>query len=358
MPAIDARTPTISVVTAAYNEAANLPVLYQRLLRIFDDIETSWEWIVVDDHSKDATFGVVREIAANDSRVRCIRLARNSGSHLALTCGLTLSRGQCAVLLAADLQDPPETMPALLEKWRSGAQVVWAVRALREGERASKLLFARSYYWIMRRIVGLPEMPPTGADFFLMDRRVIDAFCQFQESNISMLGLITWMGFRQDRIDYVKHARLHGASGWNLRKKLKLVVDSVTSFTYLPIRIMSYSGFCLALLGFLYAAATVYRSFSGIPVQGWASLMVVVLVVGGFQILLMGVLGEYIWRALDESRHRPRFLIEDTTPEFLSVAATPAPDPAMHAGQSLVAPGQGALRSPRSHHGTENADDC
>ena len=305
--------PAISIVTAAFNEAANLPVLYQRLVDVMRGLEPSWEWIVVDDHSRDSTFEVIRGIAAADSRVRGLRLARNSGSHLALACGLNACSGKCAVMLAADLQDPPETVAPLLEKWRAGAQVVWAVRALREGEKASTLLFARFYYWIMRTVVGLQDIPATGADFFLMDRRVIDAFRQFQESNISMLALITWMGFRQDRIEYVKQARLHGSSGWSLGKKLKLLVDSVTSFTYLPIRMMSYLGFCLALLGFVYAGFVAIHALYGIPVQGWASLMVVVLIVGGFQILLMGVLGEYIWRTLDETRRRPRFLVEDAT---------------------------------------------
>ena len=313
--------PMISVVTPAHNESANLPVLYERMAKVFDDLGVAWEWIVVDDHSSDGTFEVLCRLAAEDSRVRGLRLSRNSGSHLALTCGLNASRGLGAVVLAADLQDPPETIPELCEKWNAGAQIVWAVRAAREGEKASTLLFARFYYWIMRRIVGLDEMPATGADFFLIDRRVIDAFLQFQESNLSMMALITWMGFRQERIYYVKQARLYGSSGWNLEKKLKLVVDSVTAFSYLPIRLMSYIGFTLAVIGFLYAAFILfYRVFRGSPVQGWSSLMIVLLIIGGFQMLLMGVLGEYVWRALDEARRRPRYLIEDTTPKPESFA--------------------------------------
>ena len=305
--------PVISIVTAAYNEAGNLPTLYQRLLTVLDGIGEPWEWVVVDDHSKDGTFDFIRAIAAADSRVRGIRLSRNSGSHLTIKCGLDAALGQCAIILAGDMQDPPETVVPLIEKWRSGAQVVWAVRAKREGESASTLLFARFYYWIMRRFVGLQEMPTTGADFFLMDRRVLDVFRQFQEVNVSVLGLIIWMGFRQEHIEYVKQARLHGSSSWSLGKKIKLVVDSITSFTYLPIRLMSILGLFIALLGFCYAALVVVNYLSGRAVTGWSSLMVVVLVLGGFQILLMGVLGEYIWRTLDETRRRPRFLVEDAT---------------------------------------------
>jgi len=159
--------------------------------------------------------------------------------------------------MAADLQDPPEILPALLDQWKSGAHVVWAVRSHREGEKASTIGFARVYYYLMRRVVGLSGIPPTGAGFFLFDRRVVDALRQFKEINVSIMALVTWMGFRQSGIAYDKKARLHGRSGWTLEKKLKLVADSVTSFTYLPIRLMSYVGFLVALAGL----ATLASSF-------------------------------------------------------------------------------------------------
>ncbi len=193
--------------------------------------------------------------------------------------------------------------------------MVWAVRNRREGEKATRVGFSRLYYFIMRRIVGMRDMPATGADFLLIDRRVLDAFREFGESNVSVLALVTWMGFRQTTLGYDKQARVHGASGWSLEKKLKLVVDSVTSFTYLPIRVMSYVGVVLALLGFAYAGLVAIRAVLGYGVQGWASLMVVVLVIGGAQMIMMGILGEYLWRALDESRRRPRFIIEAVTPD-------------------------------------------
>lgn len=320
------RRPFLSIVTPAYNEAENLPVLYQRLRSVLHSIDVDWEWIVVDDHSADDTFTVIADIAGSDPRVQGVRFARNFGSHTAMTCGLRRAKGDCAVVMAGDLQDPPETLPALLEKWRGGSHVVWAVRARREGEKASRLGFARLYYFLMRRLVGLKEMPATGADFFLADRRVMDALRQFHECNLSITALITWMGFRQAMITYNKQARLHGCSGWSLGKKLKLVVDSVASFTYLPIRLMSYLGFMVAFGGFLYAGVVIALALGGRPVQGWASLMVVILVVGGIQMLMMGVLGEYLWRALDESRRRPRYLIEATTDvtEQVSTANSPS----------------------------------
>lgn len=303
--------PLLSVVTPAYNEAQNLPVLYERLVRVLTGQALTWEWIVVDDHSGDDTFAVLTGIAEKDGDVHAIRLARNSGSHAAITCGLHHASGNCAVVLAADLQDPPEALPVLLDRWRAGAQVVWAVRASRAGETTRTLGFAKLYYLIMRRLVGIQKMPATGADFFLLDRRVLTAFGQFHESNVSIMALLTWMGFRQDTITYDKQARLHGQSGWSFGKKLTLLVDSVTSFSFLPIRAMSLLGFIFAILGFLYALVVLFNALAGRPPEGWASLMVVVLVVSGVQMLMMGVLGEYLWRALDETRRRPPYIIED-----------------------------------------------
>lgn len=301
----------LSIITPAFNEARSIPALHERLSAVLSDLNVQWDWIVVDDHSRDGTWAVLQELAAREPRLKAIRLARNSGSHAAFACGLQQARGDCAAVLAADLQDPPETLPALLEKWRAGAKIVWAVREEREGESAATKGFARIYYGIMRRFVGISEMPATGADFFLLDRRVIDVLNVFKEANVSLMALLTWMGFRQDRIFYVKQARQHGQSGWNLEKKLKLVVDSVTSFTYKPIRFMSYAGFAVALAGFFYALVVVVNALVGKPSPGWSSLMIVLLLVGGLQMLMMGVLGEYVWRALDEARGRPRFIVED-----------------------------------------------
>jgi polyisoprenyl-phosphate glycosyltransferase len=317
----------LSIITPAYNEAANLPVLYKRLCQVCTAAAIDWEWIIVDDHSTDNTFAVIADLTKANSRIQGVRFARNFGAHTAIRCGMQHAWGDCAVIMAADLQDPPETLPALLESWQAGHQVVWAVRGRREGEKVSTVGFARLYYFLMRHVVGFKEMPATGADFFLLDRRVIDALCQFNESNVSLMALITWMGFRQGQITYDKQARLHGQSGWNLHKKLKLVVDSVTSFSYLPIRLMTYLGFSVALVGFLYAGLVIANALTGRPAEGWSSLMVVVLVVGGLQMLMMGVLGEYLWRALDEARRRPRYIIEAALGTEIGLADMVSPTP-------------------------------
>lgn len=302
------------MVTPAYNEAANLPLLHKRLSAALGDIGEQWEWIVVDDHSADETFNVLKGLAAADTRVKALRFARNFGSHMAIFCGIQEARGDAVVVLAADLQDPPELIASLVHKWRQGAQIVWAVRGRREGESEATLGFSRLYYWLMRRIGSTGPAAETGSDFFLLDRAVAEALSRFNESHASLLALLSWMGFRQDSVVYDKDRRVHGRSGWTLEKKLKLAVDSVTSFTYFPIRAMSYVGFLVATLGFVYAIVVAANAFAGNPVQGWTSLMVVVLVIGGIQMLMMGVLGEYVWRALAEARRRPRYVVEERLP--------------------------------------------
>lgn len=307
----NARKPQLlSVVVAAYHEAENLPVLYERLVAVLQAHALNWEWVIVDDHSADSTFQVIAKLAKEDERIRGYRLSRNSGSHIAIVCGLEHARGDVAIVIAADLQDPPEEIPNLLRAWEKGAQVVWAVRERREGETATTVGLANSYYWLMRRVVGIKEMPATGADFMLLDRVIIDALAQTHERNASILALITWLGFRQTQITYVRRARLHGKSGWNLGKRIKLALDSIISFTYLPIRVMSGLGFIVALLGFGYAAIVIINALAGKPTEGWSSLMVVVLILGGIQMLMMGVLGEYLWRTFDEARQHPRYWIE------------------------------------------------
>ena len=314
--AIGQEAPLLSVVTPAYNEEANVPEMYLRLKAVLEAASVSWEWLVVDDHSRDQTFRAVEALARTDQRVAGLRLSRNFGSHAALSCGLHHARGQCVVLMAADLQDPPEVIPDLLAQWRQGSQVVWAVRASRAGEKTSTTAFARLYYAMMRNLLGMKEMPATGADFLLMDRLVVDNFNAFQEQDVSILALISWMGFRQGFIEYHKQARLHGRSNWTLKKKLKLAVDSVAGFSYLPVRLMSYAGVVLALLGFLYLGVVIWNRVVGTPAPGWTETTSLILLLGGMQMLMLGILGEYTWRALSAARRRPVYLIEAMAGRF------------------------------------------
>jgi glycosyltransferase involved in cell wall biosynthesis len=304
--------PKLSIVVAAYNEEGNLPLLYQRVCALdWAALGLEPEFVLVDDHSRDGTPRILRELAAKDPRVKVLRFAKNFGSHKAFTAGLEHATGDAAVILAADLQDPPETIPQLVAKWREGAKTVWAVRTEREGVSLSDKLFARFYYGLMRRFADV-QPPREGADFLLVDRCVLDQLRASPEKNTSVLLLIQWMGFPQAFIEYTKAARHSGRSNWTFSKKLKLAIDSLASFSYAPIRIASLMGVLFGVTGFVYAVIVAARAiWWGSPVQGWPALMCVVLITAGIQLLILGVLGEYLWRTYEESRHRPRYLIEE-----------------------------------------------
>jgi dolichol-phosphate mannosyltransferase len=302
----------LSIITPAFNEAANLDAMRARLTAaLAASAVDDWEWLVVDDHSADTTFDVIRAMASAEPRVRGIRLSRNSGSHTAVACGLHHVRGDAAVMLAGDLQDPPELLQSLLERWRAGAQVVWASRRVQPGE-AAHAGFASAYYWIMRRVVGMTGMPARGADVFLLDRRVIDAFRRFPERHGSVFALITWMGFRQEFVEYDKQPRVAGRSGWTRRKKIQLVIDSVTGFSEVPIRACTYLGAGLLALAALLAVFGLARWMR----TGLGNLTLLVAAMSAFtgvQLVALGVVGEYVWRALEAARGRPAYLVEAAT---------------------------------------------
>ncbi|WP_395016175.1 glycosyltransferase family 2 protein [Dongia sp.] len=314
------RSPVLSIVLPCYREAQNLPILLERLAQALGGAGIGWEVIVVDDHSPDQTFEVAAALAAKHPNVKVVRLARNSGSHVASSCGIELAQGDAAVVMASDLQDPPEILPEMIARWRAGDQVVWACRRQRSGVGPWGRFLSRVYYKLLARLVPNETLPPQGADFFLLDRKVMDALIRCQESNFSVLALILWLGFRQGQIQYDKQARLHGRSSWSFTRKIRLVIDSIISFSHLPLRLISIFGFLVAFLGFLYALYVAVGYFlASAPVEGWSSLMVVTLMLAGTQMIMLGVIGEYVWRTLHESRRRPRYNIER------AVAADPQP---------------------------------
>ena len=301
------------VICPAFNEAENIPVLYERLGKLANDLFDRYQFrfLFVDDCSSDGTTAVLEGLCARDPRVAYLRLARNSGSHAALTAGFTHCDGDCAVVLAADGQDPPEVLPALLTEWEQGSKVVWAVRESREGVSRASLACSRMFYWIMRRI-ALPRTPPEGADFFLVDQQVISVLNNMPEHNHSILSMLVWLGFPQSSIRYTKERRLHGRSKWSFGKRLKLAIDSFAGYSYVPLRAASVLGLTTAAVGLLYALFVFVTALFGRAVTGWASLMVVVLTTAGVQMMILGVLGEYVWRVLEEVRGRPRYVIESS----------------------------------------------
>lgn len=303
----------ISVIFPTCNEQDNLSLLHSRLLNLATAMpEHDFEFIFVDDCSSDRTPSILQEIAKEDDRVQTIRFARNCGSHAAVAAGLHFCNGEVAIMLASDLQDPPEIIPQLLLQWEKGFKVVWGVREKREGESSSTLVCSRIFYFLMNRLTDISQ-PPTGADVFLIDRAVIEAFKNSPEKNTSVYMLIAWLGYPQTHIKYVKEPRHAGTSKWTTSKRLKLFFDSLISFSYVPLRFMSLMGAISAFLGLLYAFHVFINALKGNPIQGWSSIMIVVLILGGFQMSMMGMLGEYLWRTYDETRGRPRYVIEKNT---------------------------------------------
>jgi glycosyltransferase involved in cell wall biosynthesis len=304
----------ISIVFPCYNEADNLKALHDRLSDVTAGIkDTEFEFIFIDDCSSDDTPAVLQKLRQADNRVEIIRFARNCGSHAALSAGLNSSRGAAAIVMAADLQDPPELIPDLLEKWRDGAKTVWGTRNEREGEGILTRFCSWLYYRIVCQLTDV-KFPPAGADIFLADRIVIDQLNDVPEKHSSVFVVLAWLGFSQATVGYTKERRNAGQSKWTLKQKIKLLIDSTMSFSYLPIRYMSILGLLTATTGFIYAAFIVWSFFFiGTAVTGWSSMMVVVLVIGGVQMMMLGILGEYLWRTFDESRRRPRYVIEHAT---------------------------------------------
>lgn len=303
----------LSIIIPVFNEEESLPHLTPRLDALVEQLQpnvTVEVWLV-DDHSNDKTSQMLREICANNPHYNYIRLAANSGSHIAVVAGLQQSTGDCATILAADLQDPPELIPTMLDKWREGAHVVWAVRERREGISRMEEMTSNLFYHLLNSFSEV-KLPPTGADFSLMDRVVIDALLDSVGANPSMGLEVARLGFNQVEIPYTKEERLYGVSKWNLRKKLNAFSDAFVTTSYMPLRLSSYIGLAVSAFGFIYAIMIiVFRLTDIVAVDGWAALMVVVLVFGGIQMIMLGVIGEYLWRTLEQSRKRPLYFIEE-----------------------------------------------
>jgi len=300
----------ISIIFPTYNEEDNLETLYKKLEVVVSRIQgQKYEFIFVDDGSTDRTPDVLRCLHKKDKRLKIIRFARNCGSHAAVVAGLNDCKGDCAIVLAADLQDPPEVIFQLLEEWKRGAKIVWGARNKRKGENFFRHLSSRLYYLLMNWLTAV-RMPPLGTDVFLADRIVINAFKQVTEKHTSVFMTLAWLGFKPVTIEYIKEARHSGRSKWTLGKKIKLTIDSLLAFSDVGIRYMSVLGFIIAFLGFLYAAYAFWGFFHGSLVTEGTSLMIVILVIGGIQMIMLGILGEYLWRTFDESRKRPRYIIE------------------------------------------------
>jgi dolichol-phosphate mannosyltransferase len=302
----------VSIVVPVYQNATSLPELFTRFGQLARrNPGDRFEFVFVDDGSCDPSFAVLQALHEADERVRVIKLARNFGSNAALLAGLDQARGEVVAAIAADLQDPPELIEEMLVRWRQGHKVVLAARKSRGDPLLTRLL-ARIFYALFRRF-AIPSMPRQGFDFFLIDRHVCDLVKGIQESNAYLMGMILWLGFEPATLYYHRRQRepCFGKSMWSLTKRIKYSIDAFVAFSYVPVRAASLLGIGLSALGLCYACALlILRLFIGIPVVGWLSLMAVLLVVSGVQLLMTGILGEYLWRNLDETRRRPRFVVD------------------------------------------------
>ncbi len=301
--------PVISVIVPIFNEEAVIPELQRRMAAVLDGVGEPWELVCVNDGSRDASLSMLLELRERDARVKVIDFSRNFGQQLAITAGMDFAQGDAVVVIDADLQDPPELIEEMLAKWREGYQVVYAVRAGRRGESRFKLWTASAFYRLLHRITDV-KIPVNTGEFRLMDRQVVLAMRQMREKHRFMRGLSSWVGFRQIGIEYQRSERFAGDTKYPLSNMLRLTLDAITSFSYIPLRLSTYFGFFLAVLSLLGIVVTIISRLSGNNAFfGQASTLVAVLFLGGIQLIFLGIFGEYLARIYDDVKSRPLYIV-------------------------------------------------
>jgi polyisoprenyl-phosphate glycosyltransferase len=306
----------ISLLVAAYNEEASLPTLHLRLCEAIKNCDADFEMLFVDDGSTDTTWTLLEKMAESDSRVALIRLSRNFGKEAALTAGLDHVAADSAALIVldADGQDPPELIPEFIEKWREGFDVVYGTRTAREGESWLKRVTSAGFYRVINSLSNIAIPADTG-DFRLLSRNVLDALSQLGERQRFMKGLFAWVGFRQTALHYTRQARIAGTSKFNYWRLWNLALEGITSFSTAPLRLATYIGLLTALCAFAYGLWIVAKTLIwGDVVQGWPSMMAVILLLGGMQLMALGMVGEYLGRLYMETKQRPLYLIAKQYP--------------------------------------------
>ncbi len=303
---------TISILIPAYNEEPVLDKLFTRLANLANDTKKyDFEFLFVNDGSKDKTLDLIKDYAEKDPRVSYINLARNFGKEIGMIAGLDHVTGDATVIIDADLQDPPELIPKMIKFWEEGYDDVYAKRTTREGESWFKKFSSRMYYKTLQSVTRIPIQEDTG-DFRLLDRRVVEALKQFRESQRNTKAMFSWVGFHKKEILYSRNPRAAGETKWNYFKLIELAIDGITSFTTAPLRITTYVGLLVSAATFLYLIILIIRTiFFGADLAGYPSTMAVILFLGGVQLLSLGIIGEYIGRIFNETKQRPLYLIEE-----------------------------------------------
>ncbi|MPM26553.1 putative glycosyltransferase [bioreactor metagenome] len=299
--------PVFTVIVPVYNEKDCLEELYRRVKQVMEQTKEAWELVLVDDGSTDGSTEIIRKFGKEDSHVRPVIFARNYGHQLAVTAGMDYSRGDAVLVIDADLQDPPEVMLDLIAKWREGFQVVYAVRAEREGESKFKLLTASLFYRLIYRITDV-KIPMDTGDFRLLDRKVVDTMNGMRERQRFLRGMSAWVGFRQVGVPYKRFARYAGSTKYPLKKMIKLAMTAITSFSYFPLQLSTWAGTFLAGIAFvLMILFIILRAVGSTFLAGQALTVVLVVFLGGIQLISLGILGEYIGRIYDEVKGRPLY---------------------------------------------------
>ncbi len=306
---------TLTVVVPAYNESDGLREFQRRLASVLDGLDLQCSVLYVDDGSRDDTFAVMESLRAADARVATLKLSRNFGKELAMTAGIDHCDADAVVMIDADLQDPPELIAQFVRLWREGYDVIYGTRASRAGETALKKFTSSAFYRVMERLSDKPIPRDTG-DFRLMSRRVVDALKQLRERQRFMKGLFTWVGYRQTSLVYERDGRFAGETKWNYWKLWNFALEGITSFSSAPLKLATYIGFFSATFAFLFGVWVFAKALMfGDPVKGYPSLMVVVLFLGGLQLMALGVIGEYLGRTYVEAKQRPLYLIDRFEPK-------------------------------------------
>ncbi|WP_339220608.1 glycosyltransferase family 2 protein [Paenibacillus sp. FSL H8-0332] len=302
----------LSILVPIYFNELNIPHTIPRLQNLENIIpDCDFEFVFVDDGSKDNSFQLLLEAKSYDSRIKVIKLSRNFGSMSAVQAGLNYTTGDCVGIISADLQDPPEMFKDMIEHWKLGKKVVLATREDRE-ESLSQKVFSNTYYYLLEKF-ALKGYPKGGFDFLLIDKQVVSEIVEIHEKNTNIMSLIYWLGHDQVQLPYVRQERKFGKSRWTLSKKLKLFIDSFVSFSYSPIRFMSLIGVITAILSFFYGVFVVIGTLSGyINLQGWTTIIALITFLLGIIMIMLGIIGEYLWRILDESRERPTYVVDKT----------------------------------------------
>lgn len=312
--------PVISIIAPIFNESGNIPELYRRVSETMNASGDDWELLFIDDGSTDGSTDMIRRLAQDDSHVRPVIFARNFGHQIAVTAGLDYSRGDAVIIIDSDLQDPPEVIPDLIAKWREGFEVVYAVRAEREGETWFKLFTAKLFYRLIYKITDV-DLPLDTGDFRLLDRQVVNVLNQMREHHRFLRGMSVWVGFRQVGVPYKRAARYAGETKYPLRKMARFASDAITSFSYFPLQLATYIGFLSAGISILAIPVVIILRLTGSQAFiGQATTLISVLFLGGVQLISLGILGEYIGRLFQEAKGRPLYIVREapadiTTPK-------------------------------------------